>query len=54
MDTTHIIIMLLLAYIVLKPCNCGATTTQRIRKEGFHGRRDIYGRTENVLYRDTY
>ena len=53
MDTTHIIIILLLAYIILNPCNCGAQA-QRIRmKEGFHGRRDMYGRNDSVLYRDS-
>ena len=44
MDKLHIAIVVLLLYLVLKPCNCGKT------KEGFHGRRDYYGRSNNPLY----
>jgi hypothetical protein len=43
MDKLHIAIVVLLLYLVLKPCNCKL-------KEGFHGRRDYYGRYDNALY----
>ena len=49
MDVLHIVIIILLLFLLTKPCNCTTNT----KKEGFHGRRDYYGRSNNALYRDT-
>ncbi len=58
MDTVHIIILLALFYLVTRPCTCGVSqSAQHIRTnkvhEGFHGRRDYYGRSDSPLYRDS-
>ncbi len=52
MDKLHVIIIIMLIYIILNlnPCKCNGNGTVT---EGFHGRRDYYGRHENVLYRDS-
>lgn len=46
MDLYHIVIIVLLLILLTKSCNCKL-------KEGFHGRRDLYGYNSNILYRDS-